>query len=129
MPTANVYYSDWCATARLPHIAPKFKDYIAHKLTCGDIKLRQNEVTVRFIKVNPIPTVEVKGIGFVDDMLGDLEVDITAHAFPDRIRDKDKICADVKKWLRKEAKVKNPRVWLRLCELGHDARPKRACRL
>ena len=93
----------------------ELQTYLAARLSCGDIKLRPDEVSVRLIAVK-------------DDsrMLGSVEVDITAHAFPDRIKDQDKICFDIKEWLRKEASISDPRVWLQLCQLGHDILPEQA---
>jgi hypothetical protein len=61
----------------LNSVVPKLKTYIADKLTCDDIKLRQDEVSVRLIKV--------KGEG----MLGNVELDITAHEFPKRVKNQE----------------------------------------
>ncbi|MDE1865824.1 MAG: hypothetical protein KGH94_04280 [Candidatus Micrarchaeota archaeon] len=111
MPMANVYYKSWGDTGSLK--VPKLQAYLASRLSCGDIKLRPDEVSVRLIAAKDESA-----------MLGRIEVDITAHAFPDRVRDQDKICYDVKEWLRKEASIADPRVWLQLCQLGHDVIPK-----
>jgi hypothetical protein len=56
-------------------------------------------------------------------MLGNVELDITAHEFPKRVKNQDRICFDTKKWLEEETKSKDVRVWLRLCQLGHDILP------
>lgn len=111
MPTANVYYKNWGNTGSLN--VPKLQTYLASKLSCGDIKLRPDEVSVRIIAAKDESA-----------MLGNIEVDITAHAFPDRVKNQDIICADLKEWLRKEALISDPRVWLQLCQLGHDVLPQ-----
>ena len=110
MPTVNVYYKSW---GDLSPNAPKLQNFLATKLSCGDIKLRRDEVSVRLIAVK-------------DDsaMLGRVEVDITAHAFPYRVKNQDKICLETKKWIEKAWSIKDARVWLRLCELGHDVLPQ-----
>jgi len=51
-------------------IVPKIKIYFAEKLSCGAIKLTADEISIRFILA--------KGKG----MIGDIELEITAHAFP-----------------------------------------------
>ena len=51
-------------------IVPKMKTYFAEKLSCGAIKLTADEISIRFILA--------KGKG----MIGDIELEITAHAFP-----------------------------------------------
>jgi hypothetical protein len=68
MPTVNVYHKEKDFTT-LDAVVPKLKVYLADKLTCGDIKLREDEVSVRLI------TVQGRG------MLGNVELDITAHEF------------------------------------------------
>lgn len=113
MPTVNVYYKSKSDLASLNRIVPRLQTYLADRLTCGEIKLRQDEVSVRLIPV--------QGRG----MLGHVEVDITAHEFPDRVKNQDKICFDTKAWLEQETKsIKDVRVWLRLCQLGHDVLPQ-----
>ncbi|MGD0728737.1 MAG: hypothetical protein ABR981_01540 [Candidatus Micrarchaeaceae archaeon] len=112
MPTVNIYYKTKRDGATLKPVIPKLKTYLAKKLTCGEIKLRQDEISVRPIKV--------EGNG----MLGRVEVDIVAHEFAERVKNQDKICFDTKQWLEKEARpIDNFRVWLNLGQLGHDVLP------
>jgi hypothetical protein len=110
MPTVNVYHKRKDFTM-LDAVVPKLKVFLADKLTCDDIKLRADEVSVRLITVH--------GRG----MLGNVELDITAHGFPERVQKQDKVCYDTKAWVENETSITDVRVWLRLCQLGHDIVP------
>lgn len=108
MPTVNVYYRGRKDFQTLSTVVPKLQTYLADRLSCSNIHLRQDAVSVRLLPV--------RGRG----MLGTVELDITAHEFPDRVAKQDQICRETKTWLEKEAKLRNVRVWLRLSQLGHD---------
>lgn len=109
MPTANVFYTKGQQNKNLRNLAIKLKPYLAEKLTCGEIKLKENEITVRLIKVD--------GIG----MIGRVEIEITAFSFPERIKNQDKICLEVRDYIQKEyPTLGEVKVWLILAELGHS---------
>jgi len=109
MPTVNVYFIKQEKASELEKLIPKLKIYLADRLTCGDIKLTKGEISVRLIPV--------VGKG----MIGDVELEITAHAFPERVKKQDEICRDMMNYIKKEApSLGNVKVWLKLCELGHS---------
>ena len=88
-------------------LAAGLKAYVAEQLTCGDIALTPDEVSVRFV--------EVQG----GSMLGDVEAEIVAHAFPERVARQDEICRNIMRYLE-ERGLERPKVWLMLGELGHS---------
>ncbi len=109
MPTVNVYSLKQTNIKDLQGIIPNLKTFLAEKLTCGDIKLTPEEITIRFIDVNG------------GEMIGDVELEITAHAFQERIDKQDKICLDVMNYIKEKVpSVGDVKVWLKLCELGHS---------
>jgi len=109
MPTVNVYYQKTGNLRKLDALVPKMKNYFAEKLTCGDISLTPEEISVRFI--------EIKGKG----MIGNIELEIKAHAFGERIKNQDKVCLDAVAFIKKEIpSIKNVKIWLQLSELGHS---------
>lgn len=109
MPTVNIYYQKAKDFQSLHKIVPKMKSYFAKSLTCGDIHLTSKEISIRFI--------ETKGKG----MIGDIEFEIKAHAFPERVKNQDKICLDAVSYIKKEIpSIGSVKVWLQLSELGHS---------
>ncbi len=111
MPTVNIYYKSKRGYSLLNKLMPDIKRYIAKELTAEEIRLASDEISVRLIHVE-------NGKG----MLGDVELEITAHEFPSRIKMSDKICHDTKAYLQGQLlTIGNVRVWLKLCKLGHDA--------
>ena len=108
MPTVNVYFRGQDNADKFQEIVPELKVYLAKELTCGDISLTSEEVSIRFIQnVGP-------------NMIGDVEVQISVHAFKERVDKQDEICLDVMKWLQERSGVQNIKVWLQLSELGHS---------
>ncbi|MFA5386341.1 MAG: hypothetical protein WC297_01605 [Candidatus Paceibacterota bacterium] len=109
MPTVNIFYKDSKQEPTLQSLVGGLKDYVAKELTCGDIKLELNEVSVRFIKVTG------------GEMISAVEIEITAHFFAERVKKQDEICLRIMDYIHKEkpslGKVK---VWLQLSELGHS---------
>ncbi len=109
MPTINIYYSKVENFKKLDKIKLKIKDYFAEKLSCGAIKLTAKEISIRFVLV--------KGKG----MIGDVELEINAHAFQERIKNQDKICLDAMEYIKNQIpSIGNVKVWLQLSELGHS---------
>lgn len=109
MPTANIFYSKKEQDDDLQELAVKLKPYLAKELTCGEIKLKENEISVRLIQIG--------GAG----MIGAVEVEITAYAFSERVEKQDQICLEVRDFIQKEyPSLKEVKVWLILAELGHS---------
>ena len=109
MPTVNIFYRDPEKEPTLHALAGGLKSYIAKELTCGDIKLKSSEVSIRFIKVAG------------GEMIGAVEVEITAHSFAERVKKQDEICLKVMEYIQKEEpSLGEVKVWLQLSELGHS---------
>ncbi len=54
-------------------------------------------------------------------MIGDIELEISAHAFEERVKKQDEICLEVMNYLKnKKPSLGNVKVWLKLSELGHS---------
>ncbi len=108
MPTANVYYTKLDQKNAVERITSDLKTFIAKELTCGDISLDPKEVSVRPIKV--------EGSG----MIGDIEVEVKAHAFQERVENQDGFCLDLERFLERRTGIRNVKTWLILSELGHS---------
>ena len=110
MPTVDISYQKKSEFDALVPVSPMLRAYIADVLTCQSFKLTPEEVSMRFMQVD--------GAGC---MMNNVNIDITAHAFPERVEKQDKICHDISDYLRKEVpSVGEVKVWLRLCQLGHN---------
>ena|SRR3989338_7237153 len=108
MPTVNIFSKN-SLHEDLITLSLELKPLIAEKLTCGDIKLTPEEISIRIIKVEN------------GDMIGEVELEIKAHAFKERIEKQDEICNDVRKYIiNKYKSLGDVRVWLVLSELGHS---------
>ncbi len=109
MPTINIYYDTEDNYLRLKPLVSKLKEFIADKLSGSDIKLTSGEVSIRFLAVHG------------NTMIGKIELEITAHAFKERIDRQDDICREVRDYIMKEVpEIGDVRVWLKLHELGHS---------
>ncbi|OGJ16804.1 MAG: hypothetical protein A2632_02050 [Candidatus Pacebacteria bacterium RIFCSPHIGHO2_01_FULL_46_16] len=109
MPTVNIYATDQKVFGNLQVFIPKLKQYLADKLTCSEIKLTAKEITMRFVLVAG------------GEMLGNVEMEITAHAFPERVQKEDKICLEIMRFVQENnPSIGDVKVWLKLCELGHS---------
>jgi hypothetical protein len=107
MPTVNIYYQQ--EQAELNALTSSLKKYVAEQLSCGDIQLSPGEVSVRHVKT--------EGTGSI----ADVEVEITAHSFSERVSTQDEICLAVRRFiLDNTTSFEDARVWLLLCELGHS---------
>ncbi len=108
MPTINIFYNDARLVGELEKATASLKKYAAEQLTCGDIKLNADEISVRFLKD--------EGNG----MLAPLELEISAAAFKERVDKQDEICLNIQKFLLDMLDVQDIKVWLILSELGHS---------
>lgn len=91
MPTVNLFYQDDMHRDTLAERADDIKTYIAAALSCGDITLDIAEVSMRFLHVEG------------NTMIGRLEVEVTAHAFGERIDKQDEICLNIRGYLNEIA--------------------------
>jgi hypothetical protein len=107
MPTINVYYNDNDISPKLDDLSEELKDFAATQLTCSDIRLTPDEISVRLIKN--------RGNG----MLAPVELEIKAAAFKERVQKQDEICLSVQKLIKFELQI-DSKVWLVLSELGHS---------
>ena len=109
MPAVNAYIRDSKFLTQFDKAAPALKSYIAEQLTCGDRTLQPNEVSIRLL--------EPSG----KDMLADVEMDIFAAAYKERVDKQDEICLNVRKFiLDRIFGLDDAQVWLMLSELGHS---------
>ncbi|MGF7228616.1 MAG: hypothetical protein ACQR33_01375 [Candidatus Saccharibacteria bacterium] len=108
MPTVNFFYQNDAHLKRLDELMQDIKTLVASELSCGDIQLDTSEVSVRLIRS--------EGSG----MIADLEVEITAHAFQERVDKQDKICLRTRDYLVQKIPKTEIRVWLLLPQLGHS---------
>ncbi len=106
MPTINLYRTSETASKVTKNTTDKLREFVADILTCSDIKLPPNEISIRPMTVDTD-----------QDMMAPLECDIVAHNFPDRIARQDLICTEVRKFLLENIEVPDAKVRLQLCEL------------
>lgn len=109
MPMVNVYYSaDIHKRMVLSHVGD-LKELVAKQLTCGDIQLSSEEVTARLISTPR------------DGMIAEMELEIFAHAFPERVTRQDEIAKSIREYILSHVpELSDVRVWLVLSELGHS---------
>ena len=85
------------------------KVLLADLLTCNDIRLSPNEISLRFLKTEG------------NETIASVELEINAAVFKDRVLKQDEICKNVRKFIMDRCPlVKDVRVWLILSELGHS---------
>jgi hypothetical protein len=108
MPLVNIYVKGNDVPDSLKKVVPELKKFLAEKLTCGDISLSPSEVSVRFLNVAD------------GDMIAPIEVEIAAHAFPERVTKQDEFCLEAMDYIKQQAEVEDVKVWLKLSELGHS---------
>ncbi len=109
MPTVNIFHAE-SGVAQIESAISELRRFIAEQLTCGAIKLRPEEVSIRLIRVQS-----------GSFMIAPIEIEITAHAFPERIQQQDEICLHIRTFLRRTMGAgQDVRVWLLLPQLGHS---------
>jgi len=114
MPIVNTYYTSEKDKQICFRFVRELKQYVSELLTCGDIELDANEVSVRLIETRP------EGL-----IAHGIELEILAHAFSERVQAQDNICRDVRKWIMDKApEFSDVQVWLALDELVHSYEPK-----
>lgn len=109
MPIVNIYYTDDKHKDMVLSHIDELKNLVAEQLTCGDKKLDANEITIRLISTP------------IEGMIAEMEIEIFAHAFKDRVERQDEICRSItSRILHSLPELKDVRIWLALSELGHS---------
>lgn len=108
MPTVNVFLASEEHEQLLLTYCDELKQLIAQELSCDERGLQSNEVSVRVVRV-----ASRKG------MLADVEIDIAAAHYPERVIRQDNICSLVSVWFRNVTGIE-ANTWLALSELGHS---------
>ena len=109
MPTVTVYTSDRDHLGALTELAPKLKRFVAEQLTSAEFELTPDAVSIRILLAEG------------SAMIAPVEVEMTAHAFTDRLEAQDEICRNVMDFIKsQDASLRNVRAWLILCQLGHS---------
>lgn len=108
MPTVNIFHNSDKNLLKINSVHDRLKAFIAKELTCGDIELKPDEVSIRCISVT--------GGG----MIASIELEILAHGFKDRIHKQDEIANSVRYYLMDLLHSEDIRVWLLLPQLGHS---------
>jgi hypothetical protein len=90
-------------------LQPQLKQLLAEQLTCANITLKPDEISIRLIPVAAA------------GMIASVEIEIHAHSFPERIQKQDQICQNIRQFMvSKLPRIDDVRVWLALSELGHS---------
>lgn len=108
MPTVNIFHTSVEQAKQCQQISTEFKSYLASELSCGDISLTPEEVSVRLIETTD------------GGMIAQLEVEVTVHAFEERVEKQDEIANNIRDYLLDKVQADDIRVWLLLPQLGHS---------
>lgn len=109
MPTVNIFHASDEQAEQFQQISTEFKSHLAKELSCGDISLTPEEVSIRLIKATD------------GGMIADLEVEVTVHAFDERVKKQDEIANNIRRYLiGHNIAAKDIRVWVLLPQLGHS---------
>lgn len=109
MPIVNTYYSDDKQKEMVLSHINDLKSLVAEQLTCSEIELKAHEVTIHLIETP------------VGGMIAEMELEILAHAFRERVEKQDEICRVIRLHILKNVpELEEIRVWLALSELGHS---------
>ncbi len=109
MPVVNTYYREPRFFPALSEASPAIQECIAEQLSCGDRTLQPSEVSVRLLDA----------LG--RNMLADVEIDMFAAPYKERVERQDEICRNVRKLvLSLVPDLQDTQVWLMLQELGHS---------
>lgn len=109
MPTVNIFFIKKSTIHQLQALNPQLKKYITEKLSGASRTLTPSEISIRYI--------QTQGSG----MIADIELEITAHAYPERVKNQDRICLEIAHFIKKQIPaVKDVEVWLKLSQLGHS---------
>lgn len=108
MPIVNTYFTSPTHNQQITGLLPELREFLAKELSCGEISLNPNEITIRLIKTEGA-------------LIAPIELEIFAHAFADRVTAQDEICLKIRAFvLERLEDITDVRVWLILSELGHS---------
>lgn len=108
MPTVNIYNSSPSNNNTIKKLSTELKPFVAEKLSCGDRKLSKDEISVRTITVG-------------GEMIAEIEVEIMAYSYEERVKSQDDIANEIRDYILKtHTSLSDVRVWLILSELGHS---------
>ena len=108
MPTVNFFSTSSAQKELILKQLSQFKVNLVASLSCSDIKLDEKEISIRIIQSDK------------SGMIANLEVEITAHAFEERIQKQDEICLEFRECVMELIPGVDVRVWLLLPQLGHS---------
>ena len=110
MPTVELYYRNKEHELQIANAIDPLKVFITEKLTCSDISLAPEEVSIRDIH-----------IALSKKMITDVELDITTTPFQERINRQNKINLNVQTFTKNLIPNTNDiKIWLKLHELKHN---------
>jgi len=108
MPTVNIFFTSDEQAEQCGQISAELKSYLAKELSCKDINLTPQEISIRLIKA-------------VDNgMIAPVEVEVAVHAFDERVGKQDEIANNIRRFLLSKVTLKDLRVWVLLVQLGHS---------
>lgn len=94
--------------AMTAELSQELREFVAKMLSGESRVLSSGEVSVRLV--------ETKG----GVMIARVEVEILAHAYPERVAHQDVICTSVRTFLTEKLGHGDIQVWLMLGQLGHS---------
>jgi len=107
VPIINVVVATEEQRAHLLTHCTELKHFLARELSCDKIELASADFTL-WIFVMPR-----------EGRLADVELLITAHAFPERVERQDSACFNIEGFMKANLGL-DAKAWLALCELGHN---------
>jgi hypothetical protein len=108
MLTVNVFSANDTKLSQVDNLHNELKAFLAQELSGQNIQLTPAEISIRLIKDS--------GHG----MLAALEIEVTAHAFDERVTKQDEICIHIKQFLEQRITATEIRVWLALSQLSRS---------
>ena len=108
MPFVNIYTIEKNIVS-LKSVIQDLKEFVAKKLSCKERVLNSNEISIRLI----VPS--------TSSQIAETELVITAHPYPERVTNQDKICLEIKNFIIHKTNIKSIYIWLQLSELGHSS--------
>ena len=105
MPTITIYTTEVRWAEKIEPLLPELAERTAALLSTPEMALDGTHISIRVV------------VAHCGLMMSPVELEVTAHAFGQRLERQDEICGDLRQWLLR-AEIPN-RVWLRLSALGY----------
>lgn len=109
MPFIKVYTTSEDQEKRLEPYLEAIQRQAAKELSCGELHLEAKEFSIRVIRSD------------LARPIGDIELEISAYSFHERVVKQDAISLNLKRYIEKFTDPYSVYVWLQLSELGHSA--------